>query len=310
MILSVTLNACVDHATFVKELRVGDTNRVLRTETDAGGKGVNLSRVTSELGAESQATGFLGGDAGEFVKTVLEHQGVGCPFVWTQGKTRINFSVEDETGGPPTTLNAPGPTITADEWGALLAWCAHLGSSRPAVAMGGSIPPGVPTEAFEVLVSLFREKGCFVSLDADGEPMRQGVRAKPDLIKPNVAEASRLLDRDLPDLPARVRAAHDLRALGIGTVLLSMGAEGALLATGNGVWIGVPPRVDVRSTIGSGDSLLAGYLVGRERGLPSGEALALGTACGAATATTDGSEIARRPEVERLLPLVTVEKLA
>lgn len=310
MILSVTLNACVDHATFVDELRVGDTNRVLRTETDAGGKGVNLSRVTAELGAESHASGFLGGDTGEFVKSVLEHQGVRCAFVWVQGKTRINFSVEDAHGGPPTTFNSTGPTLSEDEWGALVAWCGHLGASRPTVAMGGSIPPGAPADAFAVLASLFRERGCFVAMDADGEPMRLGLRAGPDLIKPNVAEASRLLGRSLPNLDARVRAALDLREAGIAEVLLSMGGEGALLARDEGVWRAVPPKVVVRSTIGSGDSLLGGYLVGRERGVSTAEALALGTACGAATATTDGSEIARRPVVERLLPEVSVEKLA
>lgn len=310
MILSITLNACVDHATFVEDLRLGDTNRVVRTETDAGGKGVNLSRVTAELGAVSQATGFLGGDSGEFVKTVLEHQGVRCAFVWVRGKTRINFSVEDGLGGPPTTFNAAGPTITPDEWAALVAWCGHLGTSRPMVAMGGSVPPGAPPEAFAILATVFKESGCFVALDADGEPMRLGMRARPDLIKPNVAEASRLLGRELPDFDARVRAARDLREQGTGEVLLSMGSEGALLATDEGLWRAVPPRVEVRSTIGSGDSLLGGYLVGRERGESRAEALALGTACGAATATTDGSEIARRPVVERLLPQVTVEKLA
>ncbi|RYG85468.1 1-phosphofructokinase, partial [bacterium] len=115
MLLSVTLNPSVDHALFLTELKVGDTNRVTRTERDAGGKGINLSRVYAEMGGETIASGFLGGGTGAYVRGVLEAQGVRHDFVTTSGETRLNFSVEDESHGKPTTFNERGPEISPEE---------------------------------------------------------------------------------------------------------------------------------------------------------------------------------------------------
>ncbi len=303
MILSVTLNASIDHALFVDVLRLGDTNRVARTETDAGGKGINLARVAVEMGASAVATGFVGGGPGAFIRHVLDAQGVRHDFVDTAGETRTNFSVEDSSDAPPTTFNARGPEIAAAELDALWAKCRALSQGARWVAMGGSIPPGVSPGIYRDLTALFREGGCRVVVDADGEPMRLALDAHPGLCKPNAREAARLLGWSVDTRELAVEAARDIRALqggGDAMTIVSLGADGAVLACGEGVLVGKSPKVEARSSIGSGDSLLGAFLWALEDGRPLDEAFRWGLAAGAATATTSGAEIARRPMVEAL----------
>ena len=307
MIVSVTLNPCVDRVVFVPGLKVGDTNRVDRVETDAGGKGVNLSRVVAELGGKTIATGFLGGGNGAHIRHVLRAQGVHNSFVEIAGTTRVNTSIE-AGDGPPTTLNEAGPQISDEEWHRLLAHCETLFHRADWVALGGSLPPGVPVDAFRALGELARREGCRVLLDADGEAMRLGLQMRPDLIKPNLREAERLLGKTLPDRAAAVSAARELRSMAE-NVIVSMGKDGAALATADGVWLGSSPQVEPRSTIGSGDSLLGALLWALEDGCDWPEALRWGLAAGAATATTDGSEIARGPVVRLLYNEASVERV-
>lgn len=309
MILSVTLNPCVDHALFVKQLCLGDTNRVLRTETDAGGKGVNLSRVVAELGGRTVATGFLGGGSGAYVRKALDAQGVLHDFVETADDTRMNFSVEDDSCAPPTTFNEPGPAITANEWEDLQKHVARYAASAWWIAMGGSLPPGVPIDAFAQLCRIAHEAGSKVLLDADGEPARRGMAAGPDFIKPNAKEAGRLLDRTITTLDEARDAALELHKRGPAIVVLSRGADGAVLAHDGVVCSGTSPTVAVKSTIGSGDSLLGGMLWAMGESKSMEEAFSWGLAAGAATAATDGSEIARRPVVLELLPQAKIQAL-
>lgn len=309
MILSVSLNPCVDHALFVDRFRLGDTNRVLRTETDAGGKGINLSRVVAELGGKTVATGFLGGGPGAFVRQVLQTQGVVHDFVDIATDTRMNFSVEDANGGSPTTLNECGPTLSASDWETLLRKVSSYASGASWLALGGSLPPGICAEAFAQLVCLGHDHGCRVLLDADGEPMHAGLEAKPDFIKPNSREASRLVGRPVETLDEARDAAIELRGRGPSIVVVSCGKDGAVLATEGQVLVGASPEVEVRSTIGSGDSLLGAMLWAIGGGRSLEEAFRWGLAAGAATAATDGSQIARRPMVESLLPHAAVSAM-
>ena len=309
MILSVTLNPCVDHALFVNRLKLGDTNRVTLTETDAGGKGVNLSRVVSELGGRTVATGFLGGGPGAYIRNVLDAQGVLHDFVETVGDTRMNFSVEDDSGAPPTTFNEPGPQISTNEWEDLLKHVGRYAGSAWWVALGGSLPPCVPTDAFAQLCRIAHEAGSKVLLDADGEPLRLGMEAGPDFVKPNAKEAGRLLGRTIDTLDQAREAALELHKDGPGIVVISRGAAGAVLVQDNRVFCGISPTVEVKSTVGSGDSLLGGMLWAMSESRSPAESLCWGLAAGAATAATDGSEIARRPVVLRLLPEAKVEEI-
>jgi 1-phosphofructokinase family hexose kinase len=270
---------------------------------------VNFSRVVAELGGVTTATGFLGGGPGAFIRKVLEGQGVQHDFVDIAEDTRMNFSVEDTSGVPPTTLNEKGPLITSDEWNSLLDHVSQYARKATWVALGGSLPPGVPIDAFATLTNLAKDCGAKVLLDADGEPLKQGLVAIPQMIKPNAKEASRLLGTPIDTLDQALVAVQSLLGLGTEIAIISRGADGAVLATKEGVWSGGSPTIETHSTIGSGDSLLGGFLWALESGKPIDEAFRYGLAAGAATATTDGSEIARRPVIDRLLPDAVVKKM-
>lgn len=309
MILTVTLSPCIDQTLFVDGLRPFDTNRVLRIETDAGGKGINLARVAAELGADSVATGFLGGGPGAFIKKVLDTQGVVQEFVEIEGDTRTNFSVEDGSGQPPTTFNSKAPPVSPVEYDRLVARVTELAQSANWVTFGGSLPTGVSVEAYYELGGIIKKAGKRLLVDADGEAMRRALDAKPHLIKPNSREAGRLLGRSVESVDDAVFAAEELRQYlePDGACLVSLGSDGAVIASADGTYIGRPIEVEAVSTIGSGDSMLGGMLAAFERGAPIVDAFKLGLAAGAATAATDGSEIARKPVVESLLPRAQVE---
>lgn len=311
MVLTVTLNPSIDRAVFIQQLKVGDTNRVVRTETDAGGKGVNLSRVLRELGGETVATGFLGGGAGAYICKVLDLQSVPHCFVEVAGDTRTNISVEDEAQNPPTTFNERGPEVTGKDIDRLFDKVSEYLPRLTWLAMGGSLPPGAPPDTFRKLVDLAHQQGIRALVDADGEAMKLAMLAQPDFIKPNEKEASRLLDRELSGRNDAIEAAKELyRLLGGGEkmAVISRGAGGAVLACGDGEFDGVTPNVEMRSSIGCGDSLLGGMLWAMGTGRALDEAFRWGLASGAATAATDGTEIARRPVVEKLLKLAKVER--
>jgi len=314
VILTVTLNPCLDLLLGTRGLVPHDTNRVLTREEDAGGKGTNLSRVAAELGAQTTACVLLGGGTGAHVQRVLELQGVTPAIIPTRAQTRINVSVQDGTDRPPTTFNMKGGPVSDAEWQQLLRTVLELAPRARWVCLGGSLPEGVPMDAWRTLVAALRALPVRILLDADDEPLRLGLEAGPHLIKPNLAEASRLLGRPVDDLDQAFAAASELRdrmaARGADdpAVIISMGAAGAVLVTAAGSWHAPAIPVAARSTIGSGDSLLGGLLAAFAHGHDWEEALRWGVAAGAATALTDGTEIARRPVVQELLARAVVAR--
>ncbi|MCS7066770.1 MAG: PfkB family carbohydrate kinase, partial [Fimbriimonadales bacterium] len=199
--------------------------------------------------------------------------------------------------------------ISLQQWEALLAKVEAYLPQASWLAMGGSLPPGAPRDAYALLIERAHQAGVPCALDSDGPPMLAGLRAKPDLIKPNEQEAERLLGRSLQGDTDCFAAAQELHKRGIRHVIISRGARGADVVSTEGVFRAIPPQVEARSTIGSGDSMVAGVLHILAQGGSLEEALRWGTAAGAATATTSGAEIACREQVLELLPLVKIRQI-
>lgn len=316
MIITVTLNPCVDHTLFVDALRPHDTNRVSSVEIDAGGKGINAARVITGLGGSVIATGFLGGNNGVLVRNALDRESVAHDFTAIAGETRINFAVEDLTGLPPTCFNEPGPTVTLQEIDALLQHLQLHLSKAHWLLLAGSTPPGLTPEVLSRLGNLARENSVRFAVDADGENLRAACSAGPSLVKPNVNEASRLLGRPLVTVSDILAAANEIREMIIGhapavspIVIISRGAEGAIMRDTAGFWMGKTPQVEVRSSVGSGDSMVAAVLTALDRGRPAHEALALGMAAGAAAAQREGSGLATFAQTKDLLSKCLVERV-
>lgn len=309
MISTVTLNPAFDKSIYIDKLIPNDTNRIIKVETDAGGKGINASRVLKELGSETVALGFLGGDTGRFIEQVLISNGIQTDFVHIDSPTRTVIGVQEASGAPPTTFNEPGAPVTEDEFDELSAKVRRTARKSTMMAFGGSLPPGAPVDTYRKLVTLARNAGTRVILDSDGEPMRLGIEARPYMIKPNRAEVERLIGVKIESLDDAVKALRMFEQFDIETVVISMGSQGAVACSQEGVWHAIPPEVKVVSTIGAGDSMVAGIAHILSKGGSLEEALRWGSAAGAATAMTSGAEISGRPQILALIDKVHVTRL-
>jgi len=309
VIATVTLNPALDKTIYIDRLLPNDTNRITKIEIDAGGKGLNASRVLKQLGTETIALGFLGGRTGRQIENELKHEGVPTDFTWIAGETRTNISVQEMSGSPPTMLNEPGPTISADELAQLRRKVCEAASKSEFVLFGGSPAPGVPKDIYCDLGNTARTCGARIILDSDGEPMVRGMECRPFMIKPNRDEVRRLVGIDIKGQDDVVEALGMLHDKGIEFVVISMGAKGAIAGNDEGIWYAVPPEVTPVSTIGSGDSMVAGIAHILCQGGDLGEALRWGSAAGAATAMTDGTEICNQRQVLDLLDKVEVRRV-
>ncbi|MEV6835241.1 1-phosphofructokinase family hexose kinase [Streptomyces sp. NPDC051133] len=279
MILTVTLNTALDITYRVRSLRPHASHRVSDVIERPGGKGVNVARVLAALGHETTVMGFAGGATGQVVRERLaDTAGVTDALVPVAGATRRTIAVVDERSGDTTQLNEPGPQITPAEWGAFLDRYEELLSRASAVALCGSLPPGVPVGAYGNLVRGARTLGVPVLLDTSGEPLRRGVAARPDIVKPNADELAELTGSHEP-----MRATQDARRRGAHAVVASLGAEGLLAVTPEGRWRAAPPARVHGNPTGAGDSAVAGLLSGLVEQLPWPDRLARAVALSAAT---------------------------
>ncbi|MEU6340045.1 1-phosphofructokinase family hexose kinase [Streptomyces sp. NPDC046977] len=281
MIVTVTLNAAIDVTYRVPRLRPHTTHRVSETAERPGGKGLNVARVLAALGHETVATGFAGGPAGALLRDHLAAvDGVTDALVPISGTTRRTVGVVDASGGGTTMFNEPGPTITSEEWTAFLGvYRKLLDDGARAVALCGSLPPGLPVGCYADLVRDARASGTPVLLDTSGEPLRRGLAARPDLVKPNAGELAGLTGALEP-----LRAARDARRRGARAVAASLGPDGLLVLTEDGsVLRARPPAPVAGNPAGAGDSAVAGLLSGLVEGLDWPRRLARAVALSAAT---------------------------
>ncbi|MFJ6570096.1 1-phosphofructokinase family hexose kinase [Streptomyces sp. NPDC091292] len=279
MILTVTLNTALDITYRVPSLRPHSSHRITEVVERPGGKGINVARVLAAIGHEVTVTGFAGGATGRTVREGLTAtQGVTDALVQVAGATRRTIAVVDATTGDTTQLNEPGPVVSPAEWNAFTAAYEDLVRSASAVALCGSLPPGVPVGAYGQLVRVARGASVPVLLDTSGEPLRRGVAARPDIVKPNADELAELTGSHEPG-----QATRDARRRGAHAVVASLGAEGLLALTAGGRWRAAPPETVRGNPTGAGDSAVAGLLSGLVEQLPWPDRLARAVALSAAT---------------------------
>ncbi|MFD4632623.1 1-phosphofructokinase family hexose kinase [Streptomyces sp. NPDC058284] len=309
MILTVTLNAAVDLTYRVPALTPHASHRVTEVTERPGGKGLNVARVLAALGHDVTVTGFAGGDTGRSLRARLatEQPRVTDALAPISGATRRTLAVVDAATGDTTQLNEPGPTVTPAEWTAFLAAYEEL-AHRPgtaAIALCGSLPPGVPVGAYALLIRAARAARVPVLLDTSGEPLRRGVAARPDIIKPNADELAELTGTHEPS-----RATRDARRRGAHAVVASLGPEGLLAVTPDGNWQARPPERVRGNPTGAGDSAVAGLLSGLAEQLPWPDRLARAVALSAATVVAPVAGEFDPSAYEELLPRVAVSNAA
>ena len=302
MILTVTLNTALDITYRVPVLRPHTSHRVTDVTERAGGRGLNVARVLAALGHEVTATGFVGGSTGRIVRELLATTaGVRDALVPISGTTRRTVAVVDTATGDTTQLNEPGPLITPAEWSAFQQAYEELVAGADAVALCGSLPPGVPVGAYAGLVRGARAAGAAVLLDTSGEPLRRGVAARPDLVKPNAVELAELTGSHDP-----LKATQDARRRGAQSVVASLGHQGLVAATPEGRWRATAPARVRGNPAGADDSVSAGLLSGLVEGLPWPDRLSRAVALSTATVRSPAAGEFDRAAYEELVTRVTV----
>ncbi|MET9590636.1 1-phosphofructokinase family hexose kinase [Streptomyces sp. NPDC006516] len=305
MILTVTLNTALDLTYAVPALVPHTGHRVTAVTERPGGKGVNVARVLAALGHDTVVTGFAGGATGALLRQLLGAlpHGPADALVPVAGNTRRTLAVVDRSTGDTTQLNEPGPHITADEWAAFLRTYGELLPGAEAVALCGSLPPGIHVGAYAELIRLARSAGVPVLLDTGGEPLRRGIAARPDLVKPNAEELAALTGAREP-----LRATRDARRRGAHSVVASLGAEGLLAVTPEGIWRAAPPSAVRGNPTGAGDSAVAGLLSALTEGLGWRDRLVRAVALSTATVLAPAAGEFDRAAYEDLLNRVAVEE--
>ncbi|HTU81815.1 MAG TPA: 1-phosphofructokinase [Candidatus Acidoferrales bacterium] len=308
VILTVTMNAAVDEAVAVDDFVLGGSNRCRLDALDAGGKGLNASRVIHRLNRLTIALGFVGGVTGQMVRARLDEERVLHAFDDVPELTRLNVMIYESSSGRRSRLYLPGATVAPERLGSLRTRLlqAHPGGT---VILGGSLPPGLESSTYAALVSWLHERGVRAVVDTSGPALSAVLPARPLLIKPNVEEAAECLGCTLSGDDEVLAAALALRARGPANVVISQGEGGAIGVSAGGAWKALAPRVTARSTVGSGDSMVAGLTIALDEGGSLEDGLRLGTAAGAATAMIPGTQLCNVQDVERLLPEVDVKPI-
>ncbi|MEU8510846.1 1-phosphofructokinase family hexose kinase [Kitasatospora sp. NPDC048722] len=277
MILTVTPNAALDLTYRVDRLRPCASNRVRRVAERAGGKGVNVSRILHGLGRPTLVTGLAGGPSGTALRRDLAAAGLAERLLPIAADTRRTVAVVDAEAGDATTLLEPGPVVRPEEWNQLLAHVDGLLPDATAVVLSGSLPRGVPEDAYAGLIRLAHSHGVPAVLDTAGPALRAAIGAGPALVKPNADEltaATGLVDP--------VAAAGALRSAGAGAVVASLGADGLIALTPQGSWCAEPPARIAGNPTGAGDAAVAALTLGLVADTPWPDRLAEAVALSAA----------------------------
>lgn len=305
-IVTLCLNAAVDRTLEIPGFTPGQVNRVAWEAVDAGGKAINVASFLADAGLAVTTTGFLGDVNAEPFDTLFGAKGIRDCCVRLPGSTRVNLKIVDPTLAQVTEINLPGLRPGTEDLARLFETIDALIANTDWFVLSGSVPAGVPAGIYADLIDRLKVRGKRVLLDTSGDPFRRGVARGPDVVKPNRDELCELLGRPLETHPAILDAARNLIDSGVGLVAVSMGAEGALFAQGDEAVLAVPPAIPVASTVGAGDAMVAGILVGTARGLDLPGLARIGTAFSVATLGLIGPHLPAMEVVEALAAKVRI----
>ncbi len=297
MILTVSLNPAVDRTSVLEELIPGTVMRTRSTVTRAGGKGINVARAVCAAGGEALALHLSGGYTGSHLSSLLAEEGVPARAVPCVAETRISLQIAEQSGRF-SNINDQGGPVTDSEINALFDLTRELLGPDDTLVLGGALPHGAPETIYARFVQEFSPFCRAVAVDADGPALCAAVKANPTLLKPNAEELARYAGLDHPTETELLVAARVLAGRTGGAVLLSLGADGAALVTADQLLRALPTDAHAISTVGAGDSLLAGFLLRQEASGSPAECLRFGSAVATAKVECPGPTM---PEMARIL---------
>lgn len=309
-IATVTLNPAFDLVGRLARIEIGEVNTVETLGLYPAGKGINVAKVLADLGAKLSVTGFLGEEnQGDFVQAFAQN-GVEDKFYRIAGKTRINVKIT-ETEADVTDLNFLGFEISEQDWKAFIRQSQTWESQYDLVAVCGSLPRGVTPEQFAAWLESLHQQGLKVVLDSSNAALTAGLTAHPWLVKPNRRELEVWAGRSLHTVEEVIEAAEQLRSHGIENVIISMGEKGSVWLNSEGVLQAQPPRCEnVVSTVGAGDSMVAGLIYGFSQGWSKEKTLSFASATSALAVSQSNVGISDKQVLEQILAQVKLTNLS
>ncbi len=304
-IVTLTINSALDISTSVDKLLPEIKLRCEAPRYDPGGGGVNVARVIKRLNDEALAVFQSSGSAGAMIEKLLKEEGVPFQTVPTQEWTRESVTVFDKASSQQYRFVMPGPTLTQQECDSFLQTVAQLSPAPEILVASGSLPPGAPDSFYADLAKLSKQLGCKFVVDASGPSLVKAVEAGVFLIKPNLKELAVLTGKEEVTHEDQEAVAMQLVESGkCQIVVVSLGARGAMLASRAGIEYASPPTVVVKSTVGAGDSMVAGMVLALKKGMNHLEMLRYGVACGTATTMNPGTSLCKLEDVARIFALL------
>lgn len=304
------MNPALDKTVEVECLEPGKLNRVTNTLIDAGGKGINVSKIIKILGGESLATGFICGESGRQLQKIVDNAGIRHDFIEKVGETRTNTKILDEKHGI-TEINEAGPLLTDEDAENICDKLVGLATKDMIFVLSGKLPEGISLDFYKNLIIILKEKGAKVFLDADGEVLELGMEATPNYIKPNLFELkqySKVLGGADISLTQIKKVCLELIKEGIELVAVSMGKEGALFVTKSETYFVEGLDVNVASTVGAGDSMVGALAYGIEKKLTLEETICLSMAAAGGAVMTKGTNPPTLELIDKLKKEVKISK--
>jgi 6-phosphofructokinase 2 len=300
-IVTLTLNPALDKSTHIERLLSEKKLRCEEPVYEPGGGGINVSRALKIMGSESMAIYVAGGPAGEKLQELLEKEGIEQKVIPTQEHTRENFMVMEDSTGNHFRFGMPGSRVSEKEVQACLQAVRELPDEVEFLVASGSLPPGAPDDFYGQVAGLAKEKNIKCIVDTSGKALEKAAETGVYLFKPNLGELSKLAGKDEISAFEQEEIAQKIIKEGKAEILIvSLGARGALMVTKDSIEYVVPPTIKQQSTVGAGDSMVAGVVLSLSRGDELSEVLKWGVAAGTAATITAGTELCRKDDVEKI----------
>ncbi len=307
MILTVTMNPCIDKTIYLDELEVGAYNRVKNTRIDVAGKGLNVSTVLNHLGEDTLCMGINFRNNGNLLEQTMNSRGLKHHFVYADGSIRTNIKLFEQNSHTMTEINEAGPTVSSSLIDKLIDEIDARLEHTHILVLSGSIPPGVPADIYRRLIRMAHRKDVKTVLDTAGEPFALGLEEKPFLVKPNSLEFEQTFKKDLKAGKGPLEVARSVIESGVSYLCISMGADGALLLDREHAYRAKALPIEAKGLTGAGDSMVAGMCYALRRHLGSEDMLRYAMACSAGSVRQEGTLLARESDVKELLPQVEIE---
>ena len=306
MITTVTLNPAIDTRYFIDDFKDGKLFRVDKIIKSPGGKGLNVSKVLKQLGADITASGILGGKNGEWIRDELKKLNISEEFIFTDKETRVCIAILAHHS--ETEILESGEEFSDEDLKNFEDRFLELVEKSDVITMSGSLPKGIPTDYYKKIIEMANEKGKKVILDTSGKALLEGVKGRPYLIKPNFDELAFVLGEEIDSREKIRKAVKKLQDLGAQNILVSLGGDGAMYFGRQDLKIKIP-KIKIHNTVGSGDSSVAGFAKGLEQGLELEDILKLSMACGMSNAQSQETGSVNMEDVNKLISEIEIKEL-